>query len=144
MGFLGRHREVAQAIQPEHMERASKALSSWERAGSYGESHSVATQLASLGGWNWWLDVAKQAHRTHDARLVGQITCFATQSKAMLGSVPGLGPLPPDVHRALDNLTIEALGAAPSSLVVQDGQAGLIDAETLVGWARMRRQMNSY
>ncbi len=144
MGLLGRKRSLAQEITPEQVEGAVSGLIAWEKAASFSEFNSVATQLANLGSWHWWLDLAKRAKENSDGRLVGQITCFATQSTAVLGAVPGLGPLPSDVHRALDDLTIESLGGAPPRLVVQDGGGGLIDAETLVGWARTRRQANAY
>ena len=101
--------------------------------------------MASRGDWEWWLELARRGHAERNYLLVGQIDCFIAQVKAM-GFVAGsgFGPLPPDTHRTFDEITAECLAGAPGDLVIQDGSAGLIDAETARNWAAARIQKNMH
>ena len=138
-------RRVAPAVTADDQSRALELLRSWEHAQSHGEWVSAAQRMATLGDWGWWLALAKLSSAQGNFVLVGQVACFVTQAKAMgvlVGS--GFGPLAAAVHRAFDEVAVDGLAAAPGDLIIQDGSAGRLDAETVRSWASGRIQNNMH
>lgn len=142
MGIFRRDRRTQ--IGPEQEQRAAASLMEWERAGSVTEWSRAANALAAQGGWDWWLQLATKASAERNVKLVGQIDCFVTQSKGILGNRSGFPTLTAAVHRAFDEVTVEALRNAQPDLMIQDGSAGAIDVETLLGWATLRLRDGMY
>jgi hypothetical protein len=136
MGLFNRRKQITSEQQNE----ALRALAIWENAHNLTEWRQAAQTLAALGGWEWWIAVARAAESISNYKLVGQIACFTTQSKALLRGEPGFVPPARATCEAVDEIAVRCLRNAPPDLVIQDGSAGRIDVEKLVTWATSRME----
>jgi hypothetical protein len=132
-------------MSPEERQEAIDAFAAWANAKNSTEWRHAAFRLAALGGWEWWLAVARGGESARDYKLVGQIDGFATQSNRVLLGEPGFIPAPRAARQSMDEIAVRCLRYAPSDLVIQDGVGGgRIDVAQLLEWATGRIEKGLY
>lgn len=140
MGLFNRRKQVTSEQQCE----ALRELVGWEYARGTTEWREAAQRLLKLGGWEWWLILARAAESDKNYNLIGKLNCFTIQSKGVLLGDPGFIPPTRGICQSLDTITVRCLRNAPPEHMIHDSPSSQISVEQVMTWATGRIETGNY